>query len=87
MRKATYLTLNALYERKKVTAINAIEYENTRISNVISLLRNTHDIQIITDRVKTNNNKWYGSYKLEQSEENLRKVRLLLTNQDEVQKS
>jgi hypothetical protein len=84
MKSAIKITLQALYEGKEITANNT-PY-TTRITNIISVLRNQYGIEIITDRVKLNNGKWYGSYRLDGSDKNLKKVRLL-TKQDEVQKS
>lgn len=90
MRGAVIATLKALYERKEVTANKGKECSTTRITNEISTLRNILEIDIITDRVETENRKWYGSYRLIRTEENLEKVRVILglhSNQDESQKS
>ena len=88
MRGAVIATLKALYERKEVTANRGKECSTTRITNEISTLRNILEIDIITDRVETENNKWYGSYRLIRTEENLEKVRVILgisPKQDESQ--
>jgi len=90
MRRAIITTLQALYESKEVTANKSQECESTRISNEISTLRNTLSVDIITDRVETDNHKWYGSYRLIRTEENLKKVRAILklhSKKDEVQES
>ena len=84
MKSAINITLNALYEGKVITANNT-PY-TTRITNIITILRNQYGIGIITDRVHLKNGKWYGSYRLVRSKENIEKVRLLI-NQDEVPKS
>jgi len=86
MRKSVQATLKALYEGKKVIANNSQKYSNTRAANQICILRNTLKIEIATDRI-IENDSWHGSYRLIRTEENLRKVRGLLTHQDEVQKS
>ncbi len=90
MRGAIIVTLKALYEKKEVTATKAIECNTTRVSNEIGTLRRDLGIDIITDRINTKNNRWYGSYRLVRTKENLKKVRALLekhSKQDEVQKS
>lgn len=74
MRVAAIATLKALRDGKEVTAINSIEYNTTRITNVISTLRNVFGIDIITCRVPTDNNGWYGSYRLDRTAENLKRV-------------
>ena len=90
MRGAVIATLQALYDGKEVTANKSLECDTTRVSNEISTLRNALGIDIITDRIETDNHKWYGSYRLIRTEENLEKVRVILglhSNQDEVQES
>ncbi len=84
MKSAIKITLKALYEGKVITANNT-PY-TTRITNIISVLRNQYGIGIVTDRVNLKNGKWYGSYRLVSSKENLKKVRLLI-NQDEAKES
>ena len=84
MKSAIKITLQSLYEGKEVTANNT-PY-TTRITNIISVLRKQYGIEIITDRVNLTNGKWYGSYRLDRSDKNLKKVSLL-TNQDEVKES
>lgn len=79
MRTAVITTLKALYEGKEVTANKSLECDTTRITNEISILRNDLGIDIITDRVKTKNKKWYGSYRLIRSNENLKRVREILS--------
>ena len=89
MRNAVITTLKALYAEKKVTALNSIEYNSTRITNEISTLRNILGVDIITDRVYVTNRKWYGSYRLSRTNENLKKVRNILkqySNQNEAKK-
>ena len=78
MRGAIITTLKALYEGKEVTAGKSLECSTTRITNEISSLRNDFGIDIITDRINTDSGKWYGSYRLVRSRENLQKVRELL---------
>jgi len=78
MRGAVIVTLQALYEGKEVTAEKSLECLTTRITNEISTLRNDFNVDIITDRVPTKKKKWYGSYRLVRSEENLQKVREIL---------
>ena len=83
-------TLQALYNKKEITASKSLECNTTRITNEISTLRNDLGIDIATDRIETENRKWYGSYRLIQTEENLEKVRVILglhSKQDEIQKS
>ena len=90
MRGAVIATLQALYDGKLMTANNSIEYGTTRITNEISRLRNTFGIDIITDQIKTENHKWYGSYRLIRTQKNLEKVRDILgmsSKKDAVQKS
>jgi len=84
MKSAIKITLQALYEGRKITANNT-PY-TTRITNIISVLRKQYGIEIITDRVNLTNGKWYGSYRLDKSDKNLKRVSLL-TREDEVQKS
>jgi len=87
MRGATIATLKALNESKEVTAGNSLKFGTTRITNEITKLRNELGIDIITDRVETKNSKWYGSYRLNRTTENLEKVRVILehySKQDEV---
>ena len=84
MKGAIKITLKALYEGKNISAKNT-PY-TTRLSNIISTLRNKHDIKIVTDRVNLSNGKWYGSYRLNRDIENLNKVKKLIS-QDEVQES
>ena len=89
MRNAVIRTLKALYSEKEVTAINSIEYNSTRTTNEISILRNFLGVLIVTDRVSLENKKWYGSYRLIRTNENLKKVRNILkkySNQDEAKK-
>jgi len=78
MRSAVIITLQALYECKEVTAKNSIECDTTRVSNEILTLRNTLGVEIATDRITTINRKWYGSYRLIRTDENLKKVREIL---------
>ena len=78
MRAAVISTLKALYENKKVTANNCMECNTTRITNEISIIRNNLDIEIATDRIATKNNKWYGSYRLVRTKENLLKAQKIL---------
>jgi len=78
MRGAIITTLNALYDGKEVTANKSIECNTTRITNEISTLRNDFNIDIITDRINLPNKKWYGSYRLVRTDENLKKVRDIL---------
>ena len=78
MRGAVITTLQALNDGKEVTAEKSLLCNTTRITNEISILRNDLDIDIITDRVPTKNKKWFGSYRLVKSEENLTKVREIL---------
>lgn len=86
MRGAIIATLKALYEAKEVTANKSIECNTTRITNEISTLRNVLGVDIVTDRVYLSNKKWYGSYRLVRSIENLKKARDILqeySNQNE----
>ena len=78
MRGAIITTLKALYENKEVTANKSLECDTTRITNEISTLRNDFAIDIITDRINTKNKKWYGSYRLVRTDENLKKVKKIL---------
>ncbi len=78
MRRAVFNVLKALYEGKEVTATNAIHYGTTRITNEIGILRNVLDIDIITDRVETSNGKWFGSYRLIRTKENIRRTDKIL---------
>lgn len=90
MRGAVIATLQALYDGKSVTANKSLECGTTRITNEISTLRNGLNIDIITDRVETENHKWYGSYRLIRTSENLEKVRVILeldSQSDESQES
>ncbi len=86
MRGAVIATLQALYDGKEVTANKSLECKTTRITNEISTLRNVLCIDIITDRIETENRKWYGFYRLIRTEENLEKVKIILglySKQDE----
>ena len=89
MRGAVIATLKALYESKEVTAGKSMQYGTTRITNEINTLRNALGIDIITDRVETESRKWYGSYRLIRTKENLEKVNVVLAlhKKDESQKS
>ena len=78
MRGAVITTLKALYEEKEVTANKSIECNTTQITNEISTLRNDFNVDIITDRINTKNQKWYGSYRLVRTEENLKRVKGIL---------
>lgn len=87
MRGAVITTLKALYEGKEITANKSLECDTTRITNEISTLRNDLGIDIITDRINLENKKWYGSYRLVRTDENLKKVRDILkiySNSNEV---
>ena len=90
MRSAVITTLKALYEGKEVTANKGFVCNTTRVANEIGTLRRDMGIDILTLRVDTDNGKWYGSYKLVRSKENLRRVREILKShsvKDEVQES
>jgi len=78
MREAVYSTLKALYETKEVTVNKQLEYGITRISNEILTLRNRFNIDITMDRINTKNKKWYGSYILVRTDENLKIVKEML---------
>lgn len=78
MRPAVIETLKGLYEGKKVTALNCGQFDSTRITNEITVLRNSLGIDIITDRVPTDSKKWYGSYRLVRTQDNLKRVKALL---------
>lgn len=78
MRGAVITTLKALYEGKEITANKSLECNTTRITNEISTLRNDLGIDIITDRINLENKKWYGSYRLVRTDNNLNKVRDIL---------
>ena len=78
MRTAIITTLKALYDKKEVTANKSLECDTTRITNEISTLRNYFEIDIITDRITTKNKKWYGSYRLVRTDENIQKVKKIL---------
>ena len=78
MRGAIITTLKALYEGKEVTANKSLECNTTRITNEITTLRNDLGIDIITDRINLENRKWYGSYRLVRTDENMQKVRDIL---------
>lgn len=78
MRDAIITTLKALYDGKEVTANKSLECNTTRITNEITALRNDLEIDIITDRINIKNKKWYGSYRLVRTDENLKKVRDIL---------
>ena len=78
MRGAIITTLKALYEGKEVTANKSLECNTTRITNEITTLRNDLGIDVITDRINLENKKWYGSYRLVRTDENLTKVREIL---------
>ena len=90
MRGAVIATLQALYDCNEVTARKSLECDTTRISNEITTLRNGLGIDIITDRIDTENRKWYGSYRLIRTKKNLEKARVILglhSKKDEVQES
>ena len=78
MRKAIIKTLQALYDGKEVTASNSLTYLTTRITNEISILRNSYGIAITTDRIHLSSKRWYGSYRLVRSDNNIKKVREIL---------
>lgn len=78
MRGAVITTLKALYEGKEITANKSLECNTTRITNEISTIRNDLGIDIITDRINLENKKWYGSYRLVRTDNNLNKVRDIL---------
>ena len=90
MRGAVIVTLKALYEGKKITANSMKECNTTRVSNEIGTLKNKLDIDIIMERVNTENHKWYGRYHLVRTKGNLERVIRILeihSKQDEVQES
>lgn len=78
MRMAVINTLDALFTGKEVTASKCLEFNTTRITNEISILRNDLKIDIITDRVNAKDTKWYGSYRLIRSKDNLERVKKIL---------
>ncbi len=77
MSKAVLATLQALVAAKEVTAMNSGKYHTTRITNIISILRNKFGVAIITVKVMTEYS-FYGSYKLKKTRKNLKKVREVL---------
>ena len=77
MRRAIIEVLKALYDEKSITALNCGNYKTTRITNEISILRNL-GIDIVTDRVCTESRKWYGSYRLIRTIQNLEKAKTLI---------
>lgn len=77
MGKAVLATLQALLAGKEVTALNGGKYHTTRITNIISTLRNKLEIDVITEKIITENS-FYGSYKLTQTPKNLKKANEVL---------
>ena len=82
MRRAVIATLEALYNGMEVTAAKGLECKTTRITNEISMLRNILEIDINTDRVNTVGGKWYGSYRLVRTRENISKTIAILNSYD-----
>ncbi len=80
MNKAVIATLQALLAGKEVTALNSGKYYSTRITNEISTLRNKLGVDIITERIVTKNNRWYGSYRLVKTTDNLKKAKKILSS-------
>jgi len=60
-----------------ITALNGGRYLTTRITNIINGLRDA-GVQIETETIRTDSKKWYGRYKLIQTEQNIRKATEIL---------
>jgi len=71
------LVLKALLRDDDITALNGGRYLTTRITNTINGLRDA-GVQIKTEIIRTDSKKWYGRYKLVQTEQNIRKATEIL---------
>ena len=71
--ESTVLTLNALLASEEVSALTGGHLLTTRVTNVIGRLRED-GLLIETERIKTDSGKWYGSYRLVESKENVEKA-------------
>ena len=78
MRNSIITILKALYEAKEVTTNKNIVHNTTLVTNDISFLRNVLNVDIITDRIGIEHLKWYGSYRLVKTNQNLKQVRAIL---------
>jgi len=81
MRQAVSIVLKALHDENcEVSSWRSEErFRTTRITNEISYIRNTLNIDIITDIVRKPNARPYGRYSLKRSQQNLKKVKEILT--------
>ena len=81
MRTAVIITLQALYNANdEISSFRSEErFRTTRITNEISYIRNTLNIEVITDIVRKPNARPYGKYRLKRSEKNLKRVKKILT--------
>lgn len=75
---ADFLILEGLIKGERdITALNGFKYASTRISNYIVELRKK-GLLIYTENIKTPNNKHYGIYLLDRTEQNIQKAQNLL---------
>lgn len=81
MRQAVLIVLQALdNQANEISSFRSEErFRTTRITNEISYIRNTLNIEVITDIVRKPNARPYGKYRLKRSEKNLKKVKKILT--------
>ncbi len=75
--EATALVIKALMDGDEITALNGGKFLTTRVANHICALRED-GLQIETETIRTVNKKWYGRYRLIDSEENYRRAIELL---------
>ncbi len=76
--ESTVLIIKALLEGdENVTALNGGRFLTTRISNHICKLRED-GLEIETETLKTDNGKWFGRYKIKNSDLNVKKAISLL---------
>ena len=75
---SSYLVLKALLRGDEdITALNGGRYLTTRIANIINGLRDA-GVQIETEIIRAGSKKWYGRYKLIQTEHSIRKATEIL---------
>lgn len=78
LNESSSLILKALLRGdNNITALNGGSYLTTRVTNHINGLRDT-GVKIETETIRTDSKKWYGRYKLFQTEENIKKATEIL---------
>ena len=80
MRQAVLIVLQTLdNQANEISSFRSEErFKTTRITNEISYIRNTLNIEVITDMVRKPNARPYGKYHLKRSPKNLKRVKEIL---------